>query len=226
MKKAYIIVGLGYGDEGKGLTTDYLCMHSSEPIVIRYNGGQQAGHTVVTNNEVHVFSNFGAGTFRGVPTYWSSYCTFSPNYFIEEFGELSVKPKLYLDFFCSITTHYDVLYNRALEDSRGDKRYGSCGVGFGATVTRHQELSTKIIARDLLDLNIVKAKLKKVREYYRSKIEQETNYNFSDFDHDTEDRQFEIAVEKLNDLMISGFLIPKKFRNDRECSGPSRLICN
>lgn len=37
------VIGLGFGDEGKGITTDFLCSKSEFPIVIRYSGGQQAG---------------------------------------------------------------------------------------------------------------------------------------------------------------------------------------
>ncbi|MFW2477394.1 MAG: adenylosuccinate synthetase, partial [Sediminibacterium sp.] len=126
MKKATVIVGLGYGDEGKGLLTDYYCHNADRPLVIRFNGGQQAGHTVVLKNGTrHVFSNFGSGTLRGVSTYWSAYCTFSPRYFLEELSLLPITPMLYLDPACPVTTHYDVLYNRALEISRGKNRYGS-----------------------------------------------------------------------------------------------------
>jgi len=90
-KKACIVVGLGYGDEGKGLTTDFLCGQSKFPLVIRFNGGHQAGHTVVTKDGVrHVFSSFGAGTLRNAPTYWSRYCTFSPAYLLYELESLPV----------------------------------------------------------------------------------------------------------------------------------------
>ncbi len=40
------VIGAGFGDEGKGLFTDYLCQHAEQPLVIRFSGGQQAGHTV------------------------------------------------------------------------------------------------------------------------------------------------------------------------------------
>ena len=76
MKKA--VIGLGCGDCGKGITTDYLCSQAKNPLVVRFSGGQQAGHTVVYNGMRHTFSNFGSGTLRGAPTFWSKYCTMDP----------------------------------------------------------------------------------------------------------------------------------------------------
>jgi adenylosuccinate synthase len=45
MKKAQIVIGLGFGDEGKGITTDFLASQNPEAVVIRFSGGQQAAHT-------------------------------------------------------------------------------------------------------------------------------------------------------------------------------------
>jgi len=124
-KKAFVIIGLGFGDEGKGLVTDYLCHKHPNSLVIRFNGGHQAGHTVVASDgQKHTLSCFGAGTLRGVPTYWSNYCTFSLAYFLEEYEALKITPKLFLYKLCPITTHYDVLFNRAIEVSRGASRHG------------------------------------------------------------------------------------------------------
>ena len=58
MKKVFIVVGLGYGDEGKGIATDFLSYKNSNSIVVRFNGGHQAGHCVVNKiGEKHIFSN-------------------------------------------------------------------------------------------------------------------------------------------------------------------------
>ena len=58
------IIGANYGDEGKGLATDYLT--GPDSLVVRFNGGAQAGHTVCTpSGQRHVFSHIGAGSFRG-----------------------------------------------------------------------------------------------------------------------------------------------------------------
>ena len=77
-----VVIGLGFGDEGKGLVTNYLSSPSS--LVCRFSGGHQAGHTVIENGKRHVFSNYGAGPLKGAPTYWSQFCTFEPIGFLKE----------------------------------------------------------------------------------------------------------------------------------------------
>lgn len=208
-KNAIIVVGLGYGDEGKGLTTDFLCIKNKNPLVIRYNGGHQAGHCVVTKDgKKHIFSNFGSGTLRGVPTYWSSYCTFEPLYFLEELNLLKVTPKIYIDNYCLVTTHYDILYNRALETTLGYKRHGSCGVGFGATIDRSQIIELKLLFKDIFQPEILLAKLKLIREYYRKKINLETAYNFDTFSHDNEDIAFIDSVKSITELISRDIISP------------------
>ena len=75
-KSAYVIVGAGYGDEGKGLMTDCLVRKLTEkdrpPVNVRFNGGGQAGHTVVCKDGRHVFSHVGAGSFAHASTFLSS----------------------------------------------------------------------------------------------------------------------------------------------------------
>ena len=71
MKRAIITVGLGFGDEGKGATVDYLTRKYNADLVVRYCGGSQAGHNVqLPDGRRHTFSQFGAGTLAGrVRTY-------------------------------------------------------------------------------------------------------------------------------------------------------------
>lgn len=91
--KIKVVIGSGFGDEGKGLMTDYFC--SSFPrdesvLNVRFNGGAQAGHTVVTPYGLrHVFGHFGAGSFLpNVVTYLSSEFLVNPILFRKEYGKL------------------------------------------------------------------------------------------------------------------------------------------
>jgi adenylosuccinate synthase len=206
--EAHIIVGLGFGDEGKGLATDWLCgqalARGRQPLVVRFNGGHQAGHTVTTAaGQRHVFSNFGAGTLRGVPTYWSPFCTFSPGSVLKEYAALQAagaQPRLLVDGRCPVTTHYDVLYNRALETSRGAARHGSCGLGFGATIERHEQTPLRLYAQDLRFPAVYRHKLHQIRAHYRARIQAETSVDFDQFDHDAEDQRFAGYAEELGRL--------------------------
>ena len=65
------VIGLGFGDEGKGKVVSCLSLqHNTKPLIVRFCGGQQAGHHVIHKTFDHVFSNFSSGTMLGCPTYW------------------------------------------------------------------------------------------------------------------------------------------------------------
>lgn len=97
-----------FGDEGKGLMTDYFCHQSSAKgekcLVVLHNGGPQRGHTVVTpEGERHVFHHFGSGTFTGADTYLSEDFILNPMVFRQEWEELEklgVSPKVYINPYC------------------------------------------------------------------------------------------------------------------------------
>lgn len=165
-----IVVGLGFGDEGKGLTTDFLCAEAlargRRPIVVRFNGGHQAGHTVVVGDRRHVFSSFGAGTLRGAQTIWSQYCTIYPTAFLNERKALEdLDPKFVAHPLSPITTIFDVYYNQWLEKQRGVNRHGSVGVGFGSTIER-EEKHYKLSAKDLFSSKVFIGKLMAIADYY------------------------------------------------------------
>lgn len=164
-----IVLGLGYGDEGKGLTTSYLCSVAKDPIVVRFSGGHQAGHTVVYEKKRHVFSSFGSGSLQGVPTYWSENCTFCPISFYSEneaLFALGVTPKIYVNPLCPVATPYDVAYN-ALHEYLKD--HGTVGVGFGATIKRH-EAYYKLYVQDLFNETVLRAKLENIKSYYYNTV--------------------------------------------------------
>lgn len=164
--KASIVVGLGFGDEGKGITTDHLCSQSKNPLVIRFSGGQQAGHTVMIEGKKHVHSSFGSGTLRGVPSFFSEHTTIYPNTMYNEKLVLEAKgiqPTLYVHPLANLTTPYDVAWNRVTEQRNG---HGSCGLGISATMKRNLESPCKIFAVDFMHPRILEMKLRALRNYY------------------------------------------------------------
>jgi len=171
----HIVVGLGFGDEGKGTVTNYLCKQSSNPIVIRYSGGHQAGHTIEKRDGTrHIFQSFGSGTLDGASTFWSKYCVMFPIGFQREYNDLiklGVNPIIYFDPEVAVTTIYDVLYNQTFEKARESvnlNRHGSVGVGIGCTYERHQT-PYKLYFKDLHYPTILKQKLGQIKEYYIDK---------------------------------------------------------
>lgn len=170
---ANIVLGLGFGDEGKGMTTDYLCSlkrrsnKNPDTVVVRFNGGQQAGHTVIRNGIKHVHSSFGCGTLQGIPTYISEHCCFYPPYIKNECDALVAKgitPILRVHPLARLTTPYDIAFNR-LREYR--VHHGSVGLGIGTTFTRHNA-NYKLYACDLSMPPILNAKLYQVKEYYNT----------------------------------------------------------
>lgn len=138
----YAVIGANNGDEGKGKQVDYLCSKVKNPIVVRHNGGCQAGHTVVTpEGEYHVFKHLGSGTFLDVPTYLAMNFIVNPIQFKIEYTEMIKRgffPSVYVSDSCFVTSPYDMLINQLLELSRGTKRHGSCGYGINETEERNR----------------------------------------------------------------------------------------
>lgn len=171
------VIGLGFGDEGKGLTVDYLASRHPDSLDIRFSGGHQVGHTVVSGDKRHVFSNFGSGTFRGVSTYWSEHCPVCPRGIINELADLKDKcgllPDIYIDCDAPLVTPMDRNSNRSLEK---DNKHGSCGVGFGTTIQREEDFFS-LRFEDIFYPDILEARLKNISQYYY-KLEE---FDFEDF---------------------------------------------
>jgi len=139
---AYIVCGLGYGDEGKGSVVDFIARHTGAKWVVRFNGGSNAAHNVITpDGRHHTFSQFGSATFLpGVKTHLSGYFILNPGAMIAEeqhlrtVGVTDAFDRISVHGDALVTTHYQIEANRERERLRGQSRHGSCGVGLGETV--------------------------------------------------------------------------------------------
>ena len=133
MTEVYVVIGRGYGDEGKGLATDYLSRRPGRTLVVRHNGGAQSGHTVETEEKRFVFHELSSGSFCHGDTFWAR--TYLPDLYKlseerESFERLTgFAPGIYGDEHSCVTLIDDVLVNMAIETKRGKKRHGSCGMG-------------------------------------------------------------------------------------------------
>lgn len=153
MNRSHIVVGLGFGDEGKGTIVDALVKQTGAKWVCRYNGGAQAAHHVTTDDgRKHRFSQFGAGSFHpGVNTYLSEYMLIDPMTCFTEAESLAnlrvtdCCQRLFVDPDCLVVTPVHKFLNRVQETVRGDGRHGSCGMGIGAA--RELEISGKSTLR-------------------------------------------------------------------------------
>lgn len=148
-----IVVDLGYGDAGKGTIVDWLCATRPVSTVIRFNGGAQAAHNVVTpDGRHHTFAQFGSGTLHGVPTHLSRFMMVDPLALaaeaehLVELGVAAPFALLTVDRQALLTTPWHRAANRRRETARGDGRHGSCGMGVGETAAfalAHPDLAVR-----------------------------------------------------------------------------------
>lgn len=181
MKHARAVIGAAFGDEGKGLMTDYLAryMPGDDVLVVRYNGGAQAGHTVeLPNGTRHVFHTYSSGTFAGAQTFLSRDFIVNPLVWADEYRDLIGLGKklgtkfnlsLLVDREAPVSTIYDMLLNRAIEKARGDSAHGSCGIGIHETVVRHGCARTRLFAADIFDANRVCEIVDAIRLYAKAR---------------------------------------------------------
>ncbi|MBS1792804.1 MAG: adenylosuccinate synthetase [Acidobacteria bacterium] len=167
--KSTIVIGAGFGDEGKGLLTDYhAALEGRDAVVVRFNGGAQAGHTVVRpDGRRHIHSHFGSGTLLGAATFLSRFFVSSPLLFVRESRELGRSgvsaPLVYADDRGLVTTPYDMLINQWAEAARGRFKHGSCGVGFGETIERCLDARFAVTVGELTDVDVLREKLDAIR---------------------------------------------------------------
>ena len=197
------VVGKNYGDEGKGLVTASLCSSFKKPLIIKHNGGAQAGHTV--ENEERgtrfVHHQIGSGAEYGADTLFAE--TYYPDLYqirkeIEEFKSIfGVVPRIYAEEGCCITTIDDILINMAIETKRGKHRHGSCGMGInecrerisaGYKITLKQiadssydELRNLLvnIRKEYTHKRIIELEISEQNPYYSMILDENILYNFA-----------------------------------------------
>lgn len=176
MKEIKVVIGKNFGDEGKGAAVDRFC-YDRKALVVRHNGGAQAGHTVEDGRFRFVFHQLGSGSLRGAATYWSH--TFLPDLLklseeIESFEALAGKTgapvRIYGHPDCACATVYDVLLNSLTEQVRGSKKHGSCGMGIYETLCRTKDRQYALYLKDFVNAKAgdIAGRLLKIRDEYVS----------------------------------------------------------
>lgn len=135
---AIMVIGLGFGDEGKGTIVDSLVRQYRSDLVVRFNGGAQAAHHVVTDEGLHhCFAQFGSGTLAGARTHLSHFVMVEPSSLLREANslkDLGFNPfaQLTIDPRAPVLTPYHRDLNQLREYERPlHERHGSCGMGIG-----------------------------------------------------------------------------------------------
>ena len=130
------IVGINWGDEGKGKIVDWLTEQASG--VVRFNGGHNAGHTLVINGKKTILRLIPSGIMHATSTcYIGNGVVFSPEAFFREVDELNavgvpnVEKRLRVSGNCPLIMPYHIALDQAREAALGAKKIGTTGRGIG-----------------------------------------------------------------------------------------------
>lgn len=152
-----IAVGLGYGDEAKGATVDWLGARLPDAVaVVRWSGGAQAAHNVIHGALHHTFRQFGSAALLDLRTFLKAPMLVDPLMLgveAEQLAKLGVIDPLGMitaDPAALLTTPIHRSMNRAREILRGAARHGSTGMGIGETVAYDLAVRQRAQAGDLV----------------------------------------------------------------------------
>jgi adenylosuccinate synthase len=121
-----VIVGAQWGDEGKGKIVDLLALDSD--IVCRYQGGPNAGHTIVVGEETFKIRQIPSGVIRGKTCVIGAGCVLDPEVFLNEVDELESRGQSTADVHVSGETHLIMPWHVAL-DQASERRLGKLQIG-------------------------------------------------------------------------------------------------
>jgi adenylosuccinate synthase len=135
MAKNVVVIGTQWGDEGKGKVVDRLT--ETAKGVVRFQGGHNAGHTLIINGKKQVLRLIPSGMMRPeVTCFIGNGVVLSPEALLSEIEELegvgvSVRPRLRISESCPLILPYHVALDQAREAKRGEAKIGTTGRGIG-----------------------------------------------------------------------------------------------
>ena len=173
MSKNVVVLGTQWGDEGKGKIVDLLTDQAA--VVVRFQGGHNAGHTLVIEGEKTVLHLIPSGILRdGVVCLIGNGVVLSPEALLKEIGELEekgvpVRERLRVSPSCPLILPYHVALDLAREAARGKDRIGTTGRGIGPAY------EDKVARRglrlgDVLDADRFAARLQTVMGYHNFQL--------------------------------------------------------
>jgi adenylosuccinate synthase len=165
MGKNVVVIGTQWGDEGKGKIVDWLTESASG--VVRFQGGHNAGHTLVIGGKKTVLRLIPSGVLHpGVRVYIGNGVVVSPSALLTEIGELegagvAVRDRLKISPACPLVMPYHVALDQARESDASDGKIGTTGRGIGPAY--EDKIARRAVrVQDLLDPDRFAEKLERV----------------------------------------------------------------
>ena len=173
MAKNVVVVGAQWGDEGKGKIVDWLT--SKVDGVVRFNGGNNAGHTIVVNGNKTVLRLIPSGVMH--PTmqcYLGNGVVFSPSAFFSELDQLkehgmAAESRLHVSGNCALLMPYHVALDHARENNLGKKKIGTTGRGIGPAYEDKVARRTVRVA-DLYNVPFFEERVRTALEYHNFEL--------------------------------------------------------
>src|SRR5271157_73670 len=180
--KAVAIVGMQWGDEGKGKLVDY-CAEKAD-VVVRYQGGNNAGHTVVAKGKKFKFHLLPSGAPQEKEIVIGNGCVVNPKVLLEEMAMLraeGIEPKLSISSTAHVIMPYHLLLDGMEESHKGKFKAGTTRQGIGPT---YSDKAARFGIRiwDLLDKDILAEKVEKIlplKQYMLSSLGCEETLDFN-----------------------------------------------
>ena len=174
MSKNVVVLGTQWGDEGKGKIVDLLTDQAG--AVVRFQGGHNAGHTLVIEGEKTILHLIPSGILReNVACLIGNGVVLSPEAALKEIGELEakgvpVRDRLKISPACPLILPYHVALDQARESKRGNEKIGTTGRGIGPA---YEDKAGRRGLRlgDLQDEQRFTRKLRDVMEYHNFVLE-------------------------------------------------------
>ncbi|QHB31164.1 adenylosuccinate synthase [Yersinia canariae] len=173
MGKNVVVLGTQWGDEGKGKVVDLLTERAK--YVVRYQGGHNAGHTLVINGEKTVLHLIPSGILReNVTSIIGNGVVLAPDALMKEMTELEargvpVRERLLLSEACPLILPYHVALDNAREKARGAKAIGTTGRGIGPAY-EDKVARRGLRVGDLFNKETFAIKLKEIVDYHNFQL--------------------------------------------------------
>ncbi|MDE2387751.1 MAG: adenylosuccinate synthase [Betaproteobacteria bacterium] len=169
MTKNVVVIGTQWGDEGKGKIVDWLTDHAQG--VVRFQGGHNAGHTLVIGNKKTVLHLIPSGILRNtVICYIGNGVVIAPEALLSEIDMLEqngidVRGRLRISEACPLILPYHTALDNAREAARGAGKIGTTGRGIGPAY-EDKVARRAIRLQDLFHRDRLAAKLGEVLDYH------------------------------------------------------------
>ena len=211
MNKA--VIGLQWGDEGKGKIVDYLSEEFD--LVVRYQGGNNAGHTVIVDDKTYKLNLIPSGVIRGKVCYLGQGVVLDPNHFYNEYYQISKKidnPKVFLSSNISLILEYHKQLDKINElILKNERKIGTTSKGIGpAYQDKVGRKSIKLY--DLKSKNTLIEKLQTIKKFYDPILER-----FDENKINIEHTILELLnfYDLVKELIIDNSFIKKEFKNKK-----------